>query len=69
MLQGAWNLIGVWIKEDDVIGNALMFLLGLVLWATTRKVDESYLQMYDVTLGAETGSETENATIYDGNMS
>lgn len=69
LLQGAWNLIGVWIKEDDIIANSLIFLLGIILWATTRKPDEPYVQMYDVPVGAEEDTETENATIYGANMS
>ena len=36
---GSWNIIGVFIKEDDIIANILIFVLGVMLWLVTSKYD------------------------------
>jgi len=36
---GSWNIIGVFIKEDDIIANILIFVLGAMLWLVTSKYD------------------------------
>ena len=44
---GLWNLICIVVKENDVIGNILLSILGLGLWAATGEFREqnSYVEL------------------------
>jgi hypothetical protein len=34
---GLWNLIILWVNETDVVGNILLFILGVDIWWLTNE--------------------------------
>ena len=52
---GAWNLIGVFVKQDDIIANILIFVLGFMLWLVTSQYDgmEELSHVFEVPVAEE----------------